>query len=222
MAPPRPTRPKVGRNPETPQKAEGQTIEPQVSVPMAKAAKRGSDDCAGTARRAARPAVRVPGIFRGSGCRRRREAVAQAAGQLDHRRFAQQHRARLVQLVDDRGVVIEALVLVRLCPPRCGISLHGQQIFRRIGNSVQRPAVVALVDFFFRLARLLQREFGRQRGVGIQLRAILPAALEVSLSKLDRRQTVRVEAIAQLAHAEIEDILADHPLLLCRRQVPRR
>src|SRR5271165_764092 len=38
MAPPRPTRPKVGRKPETPQKAEGQTIEPQVSVPMAKAA----------------------------------------------------------------------------------------------------------------------------------------------------------------------------------------
>ena len=39
MAPPRPTRPKVGRNPETPQKAEGQRMEPQVSVPMAKAAK---------------------------------------------------------------------------------------------------------------------------------------------------------------------------------------
>src|SRR5664279_528244 len=38
IAPPRPTRPKVGRNPETPQKAEGQTIEPQVSVPMANAA----------------------------------------------------------------------------------------------------------------------------------------------------------------------------------------
>lgn len=38
MAPPRPTRPKVGRNPETPQKAEGQTMEPQVSVPMANAA----------------------------------------------------------------------------------------------------------------------------------------------------------------------------------------
>ena len=38
MAPPRPTRPKVGRKPETPQNADGQTIEPQVSVPMAKAA----------------------------------------------------------------------------------------------------------------------------------------------------------------------------------------
>ena len=38
IAPPRPTRPKVGRNPETPQNADGQTIEPHVSVPMANAA----------------------------------------------------------------------------------------------------------------------------------------------------------------------------------------
>jgi hypothetical protein len=39
IAPPRPTRPNVGRNPETPQYAEGQTIEPHVSVPIAKAAR---------------------------------------------------------------------------------------------------------------------------------------------------------------------------------------
>ena len=38
IAPPRPTRPNVGRSPDTPQKADGHRIEPQVSVPMANAA----------------------------------------------------------------------------------------------------------------------------------------------------------------------------------------
>src|SRR5579884_2826273 len=38
MAPWRLTRPKVGRKPDTPQNAEGQIIDPHVSVPMAKAA----------------------------------------------------------------------------------------------------------------------------------------------------------------------------------------
>src|SRR5688572_17118423 len=37
MAPLRLTRPKVGRNPVTPQRVEGDTIEPSVSVPIAKA-----------------------------------------------------------------------------------------------------------------------------------------------------------------------------------------
>src|SRR5262245_50744050 len=35
IAPRRDTRPKVGRSPEMPQKADGQTIDPQVSDPMA-------------------------------------------------------------------------------------------------------------------------------------------------------------------------------------------
>ena len=39
MAPYRLTRPYVGRKPLMPQKAEGQMIEPQVSVPMANAAR---------------------------------------------------------------------------------------------------------------------------------------------------------------------------------------
>src|SRR5271169_6464684 len=39
MAPYRLTRPYVGRRPLMPQKEAGQTMEPQVSVPMAKAAK---------------------------------------------------------------------------------------------------------------------------------------------------------------------------------------
>src|SRR6516165_2404646 len=37
MAPARETRPKVGRNPVTPQRSQGETIEPSVSEPMAKA-----------------------------------------------------------------------------------------------------------------------------------------------------------------------------------------
>ena len=38
IAPDRPTRPNVGRSPDTPQYADGQTIEPHVSVPIANAA----------------------------------------------------------------------------------------------------------------------------------------------------------------------------------------
>jgi len=37
MAPVRATRPKVGRRPVDPQRCEGETMEPSVSVPMAKA-----------------------------------------------------------------------------------------------------------------------------------------------------------------------------------------
>ena len=36
MAPLRLTRPKLGRKPDAPQRAEGETIDPRVSVPMAK------------------------------------------------------------------------------------------------------------------------------------------------------------------------------------------
>lgn len=99
-------------------------IEPQVSVPIAKAAS-AADAIAPDP--LDEPHVQQPEFHGlcGARVRRRGVAIAHAAGQLDHRRFADQHRAGRIQFFDHRRVVVERLIAKRPRSPRCFIDVPG-------------------------------------------------------------------------------------------------
>jgi hypothetical protein len=58
-------------------------------------------------------------------------------------------------MLDHRSVVIEDLAGIGFGAPGCGNSFYGEKIFRGIRNPVQRPAIVAALNFFLGGFRLL-------------------------------------------------------------------
>src|SRR5262249_17375958 len=105
-----------------------------------------SDDGAGTGGRTASPALGVPGIFRFALQRGGGVAIAHAAGQLDHRSFADQDGTDAVEMFDDSRVIVEDLIRVRLRAPGARYSFDGEKIFGGVRNAVERTAIVAAGD----------------------------------------------------------------------------
>src|ERR1044071_3264069 len=97
--------------------------------------------------------------------------------------LAQQYCARGFKFLDHRGVIVKALLSVRPCAPRSGITFDSEKVFSCIRDSVKRAAVLPCRDFFFRGVGLLQRQIGRERGIGIQFWANAAAAVEIAFSK---------------------------------------
>jgi hypothetical protein len=99
MAPWRLTRPNVGRRPVTPLRVAGDTMEPCVSVPMAKPTRPAAVAAPGPGRRAARALLRIPRVARHAA------EPAVALRECAQRQLRDEHRAGGVEALDDGGVV---------------------------------------------------------------------------------------------------------------------
>ena len=137
MAPVRGTKPKVGRRPVSPQRVEGEEMEPSVSEPMAKGDAAGGDGAGRAGRRAARALRGIPRIARAPA----KPLVAH--GQRAERELGHQHGSGGIEPLDDGGVFVEGLMLEAARAPGGGIAFHGEQIFCAPGNAVERAAIVA-------------------------------------------------------------------------------
>jgi hypothetical protein len=177
----------------TPQCAAGHKIEPQVSLPSANAA--WPDATMAPERRACHGG--------------RREAVAEAAGELDHGRFAEQHGAGFGQSLDDGRVFGQLLFRQRRRAPRRRIPADREQIFGGVRDAVQRAAPIAGGDLVGRAVRLMEREVARDRDPRVLLVVERLGAIEVRGREVDGRQRFRAQLLGQLVHAGEEHIEAE-------------
>jgi hypothetical protein len=135
MAPVRGTRPKLGRRPVTPQRVEGDEMEPSVSVPMAKPTHPAE---VALAEPAEEPRV--------AGADARFATPEIALRERSHAKFCDQHGAGCVEPLDYLGVLVEVLLLEAARAPRGRVALDGEQVLRAPGNAVQRATNLAGCD----------------------------------------------------------------------------
>ena len=174
---------------------------------------RRSHNRARSARRSACPIFRVPGILARAGQRRVACGISQAAGQLDHRRFPDQHRSCAIQFFNHRRVVVERLLRQRPRSPRSRITFHRHKVFRRIRHAVQRSAIMPGGNFFFSRPRLLQRQVSSDCRKCVQLRPKRFAANQKTFRQLHGRNFPAANLVAELAHRKIENVFAQHGLI---------
>ena len=173
MAPCRLTRPNVGRSALTPQRVAGDTMDPNVSLPMLKP----TSPAAVIACPASVPHVTL---------------CESAEGEL-----GDQHRAGLVEAVHDCGVVVQLLTLVRFGAPGSAVFPHRQQILPAPWNTVQGTAVIAPGDFSIRLPGLPQGALFGQRDHALQGRAVPFEARQIHACQFGRRNLFRADQLAQ-------------------------
>ena len=80
-----------------------------------------------------------------------------------HGKLGHQHRARVVQAINNRRIVGGHLVHKRLCTPRGANSLGVEQIFHTVGDAVQGTAIVAPCDLRIGTRGLLKAVLFRDR-----------------------------------------------------------
>src|SRR5207248_177546 len=95
-----------------------------------------SHDRARTGTRSAGPTIRIPRIFRSALQRGGGKTIIHSSRKLDHCRFPDEYRANTPQMFDYGSVEIEELVFVWLRPPGGRQTIHAQQIFSGVWNSV--------------------------------------------------------------------------------------
>src|SRR6266849_1364403 len=113
-------------------------------------------------------------------------------------------------MLDDRGVVIENLIGIGFRAPCAWHAFYGEQIFCGIGDSVQRPAIVSIVNFFFRGLGLGQRDFWSQSRVGVVAGAELFAAVEKILCQLHRRKLLRFNTFRKFRDGQESQFFRGH------------
>src|SRR2546427_12432648 len=75
---------------------------------------------------------------------------------------------------------------------------------------MNRPAVVAALNFFFRRLGLFQGNLWSQASIRVKARPELLAAVEERLRQIDRRKFLRFDAFSEFAYGEIEDLFNRH------------
>src|SRR5260370_14515638 len=119
-------------------------------------------------------------------------------------------------MFDHGRVVVEYLVCIGLRAPSGREPLHRQEVDRRIRNTVQRTAVVAALELFFRCLCLFEGNLRGQAGVGVKAGSELLTAVEICLSQIDGREFFRFDAFREFAYREIENLFARHLGMLLR------
>src|SRR5262249_54807710 len=137
------------------------------------------------------------------------EAIAHAAGQLDHGRLAEQDCARVGEAPDSRSVAVDLLLLENLGAPGRRRPRKGQEILGRVGHAVQRSAPLAGTDVLLGGAGLRERMLGQKRGKCAERWAKPFGALEITFGELDRRQRAALDALAELADGQKENVVAE-------------
>ena len=196
MAPWRLTLPKVGRRPVTPHLVDGETIEPQVSEPIAETHQTGGGRRSRSRRRPARSLLGVPGVAG-------RLAVPDIApGERPEGELGDEHRARLVELGDDGRVLVDHLVFEGLGAPGRGIAAHRQEVLGAPRDAVQRPPPDALGKLAVGAARLFEGALFGQSDDAVQLRVEGLEAIEVEERQLFRCDGPRPQEVAELGHRQ--------------------
>src|SRR5260221_4184512 len=113
-------------------------------------------------------------------------------------------------MFDDRGVVIENLIFVGLGSPSCRKTLHSEQIFCGVGNSVQRAAIVTAPDLFFGGFGFGEGDFRCEAGIGVEPGLEFFGAVEIGLGEIDWRKRLGLKALGEFAGGEEEDVGAEH------------
>ena len=138
------------------------------------------------------------------------ELIAEAAGKFDHRRFADQDGAHVIQVIDHGGVVVEDLIGERFRAPGCGDILDGEQVFGGVRNAVKRAAIVAAMDFFFGGLGLFHRESFGDAGVGVEPGAELLAAFEIAFGEFDGGELLGGNLFGEFANRGVKDRFFEH------------
>jgi hypothetical protein len=82
--------------------------------------------------------------------------------------FGHEHGAGVAQALDDRRVVVDDLIDVRLTAERRANPFRGEQILRSPRNSVQGSTILARLDLAIGVRRLLPRQILGQRHVEVE------------------------------------------------------
>ena len=118
--------------------------------------------------------------------------------ELMRRDLAEQHRAGIVELAGRRGILRGNVVRAHLGMARGEDAARVVDVLQSERDAVQRTAIAPLRDFLLRHARLLQRQIGRHRDKGVQLRIEGRDALEVRMHELHGRELARADPLRQL------------------------
>src|SRR5271169_2399449 len=116
----------------------------------------------------------------------------------------------MVQVLDDRGVVVEDLTGERLRTPGCRYLFYRENIFGGVGDSMKRAAVVSPVNFFFCRLSLFERECGGDPRVGVQFRPKFFTSLEVAFGKLDGRKLLGHYLFGQFSNGCVKNGFLQH------------
>src|SRR5216684_9259845 len=101
-------------------------------------------------------------------------------------------------MFDDGGVVVEDLSGVGFRAPGAWHAFYSEEIFCGVRNSVERAAIVAVLNFFFSRLGLRQGNFRSQAGVGVVAGAELLAAVAKILRQRHRRKFFSFDAFREL------------------------
>ena len=150
-----------------------------------------------------------------------RLAIAHAARQLHHGQLGAEDGARRLELPDDGGVLVEALVLQRRrAPGGRDASGRREQVLGAIRNAVERAEVAAGRKLPLGAPRLLHRALARERDDRIVAGAERLEPMEERLGELDRRHRARADHSAELAKRD-EDRLVAHEQPVGETQLER-
>jgi len=136
--------------------------------------------------------------------------VAKTAGEFDHGGFAEENGSGVVQVLDDRGVVVEDLIHVGLGAPGGGNIFHREKIFGGVRDAVERAPVMATMDFFFGSLRLIEGDRVGDASVGVELGSEFSAALEIALGEFDRRKLLGLNLLGEFADGGKKDRFFKH------------
>ena len=142
-------------------------IDPRVSVPMPNTTSPPAVADPGPADDPLEPRSRFHGLFV---CPRNQLV---ALRERAHRKLRHQHRAGVREPFDDRGVVVEHLVLERARHPTWSEFPWSRRDPSHPRDAVQWPLVCACADVSICLRGLSEREILGQRDDAIELRSVL-------------------------------------------------
>ena len=158
IAPWRLTSPYVGRRPVTPQYADGVRIDPVVSEPNANGTRPAATALPEPLDEPPDQRVRSHGFRPGAEQRGVGNAVAAAARQFHHGEFANQHRARLIQLLSALWRFLRTSAPHKASRPTWWVAGERQQILRAVRDALQRAPVTLLLQILIdRLSRAAAR-----------------------------------------------------------------
>ena len=184
-----------------PQRVHGETMLPQVSVPMANPTRPAAVEAADPADEPLDPCSGFHGVAR------HLVEPDVAPRQRADRQLRQQRGPGLAQSRRHRRGLVADLVLERLGPPGRPVSGNGQQVLGTPRDAVQRPAVAPGSDLAVGQIGLLQRQITGHGNHAVQHRIVPLETLQVEPRKLHRAHLPTTKQHRQLADRSERKIL---------------